>query len=224
MKKTFKNYIFSRQIILVSAVFLICFVFTTYLHTSLAKKEALVQAQAISNQLFSSMYQVMKKGWSRDDVMLFTNSLENNFQGSNYEVNIYRADKVKAIYGEIKEKEKDITLVDVLNGKIDKLDSFNNNIVRNILPLKAITDCKACHPNVNEGDILGVIEVKQNLNSIFDETKYQFIAFFLVIIPIFYILAFISSRYTTKKITDNLELFHGKVESINSIQDFKEFD
>ena len=43
MKKTFKNYIFSRQIILVSAVFLICFVFTTYLHTSLAKKEALVQ-------------------------------------------------------------------------------------------------------------------------------------------------------------------------------------
>src|SRR5574344_1248797 len=181
MKKTFKNYIFSRQIILVSAVFLICFVFTTYLHTSLAKKEALVQAQAISNQLFSSMYQVMKKGWSRDDVMLFTSSLDDNFQGSNYEINIYRADKVKAIYGEIKEKEKDITLVDVLNGKIEKFDNFKDNIVRNILPL---------------------IEVKQNLNSIFEETKYQFIAFFLVIIPIFYILAFISSRYTTKKITD----------------------
>ncbi len=224
MKKTFKNYIFSRQIILVSAVFLICFVFTTYLHTSLAKKEALVQAQAISNQLFSSMYQVMKKGWSRDDVMLFTSSLDDNFQGSNYEINIYRADKVKAIYGEIKEKEKDITLVDVLNGKIEKFDNFKDNIVRNILPLKATTDCKACHTNVNDGDVLGVIEVKQNLNSIFEETKYQFIAFFLVIIPIFYILAFISSRYTTKKITDNLELFHGKVESINSIQDFKEFN
>ncbi|BAK73912.1 MAG: GGDEF and EAL domain-containing protein [Arcobacter sp.] len=224
MNKTFKNYIFSRQIILVSAIFLLCFIFSTYLHTSLTKDEALNHSKAISNQIFSSMYQVMRKGWSRDDVMMFTKSLEDNFQSSNYEINIYRGDKVKQLFGEIEEKAKDATLVDVLNGKIDKLDSFNNNIVRNILPLKATQDCKSCHVNSQVGDVLGVLEVKQNLNSIFLESKYQFIAFFLIIIPIFYILAFISSRYTTKKITDNLDLFNEKVENINSIQDFKEFD
>ena len=41
MPKTFKNYIFSGQIILVSIIFLICFVFSTYLHTTLTKQEAL---------------------------------------------------------------------------------------------------------------------------------------------------------------------------------------
>lgn len=224
MNKTFKNYIFSRQIILVSIIFLICFIFSTYLHTTLTKQEALNHSKAISNQIFSSMYQVMRKGWSKDDVKLFTKSLEDNFESSNYEINIYRGDKVKQLFGEIEEKAKDFTLVDVLNGKINKLDSFENNIVRNILPLKAKQDCISCHVNAQVGDTLGVLEVKQNLNSIFLESKYQFIAFFLIIIPIFYLLAFISSRYTTKRITNSLTLFSDKVKNINSVQDFKAFD
>lgn len=224
MNKTFKNYIFSRQIILVSAIFVICFMFSTYLHTTLTKEEAVKHSKAISDQIFSSMYQVMRKGWSKDDVQLFTKSLEKNFQSSNYEINIYRGDKVKQLFGEIEEKQKDTTLIDVLNGKKTNLQTSENNIIRHINPLIATPDCKACHVNVNVGDVLGVLEVKQNLNSIFKESKYQFIAFFIIIIPIFYILAFISSRYTTNRIEENLNLFNEKVESINSIQDFKEFD
>lgn len=224
MNKTFKNYIFSRQIILVSAIFVICFMFSTYLHTTLTKEEAVKHSKAISDQIFSSMYQVMRKGWSKDDVQLFTKSLEKNFQSSNYEINIYRGDKVKQLFGEIEEKQKDTTLIDVLNGKKTNLQTSENNIIRHINPLVATPDCKACHVNVNVGDVLGVLEVKQNLNSIFKESKYQFIAFFIIIIPIFYILAFISSRYTTNRIEENLNLFNEKVESINSIQDFKEFD
>ncbi|MEZ4694239.1 MAG: hypothetical protein R2837_09685 [Aliarcobacter sp.] len=73
MNKTFKNYIFSRQIILkLSTIFIICFMFSTYLHTTLTKEEALKHSKAISEQIFSSMYQVMRKGWSKDDVQLFT--------------------------------------------------------------------------------------------------------------------------------------------------------
>ena len=224
MKKTFKNYIFSRQVILVSLIFLICFIFSTYLHTTLTKQEALNQSKAISNQVFSSMYQVMKKGWSKEDVVVFTKSLEHNFESTNYEINIYRGDKVRQLFGDIEEKAKDSTLVDILNGKIEKLDNFQNNVVRNILPLKANNDCKTCHINAEVGDVLGVLEVKQNLNSIFVESKYQYIAFFLIIIPIFYALAFLSTRFTTKQILESLSLFNNKVQNINSVQDFKAFD
>ncbi|WP_368029843.1 putative bifunctional diguanylate cyclase/phosphodiesterase [Arcobacter sp. s6] len=224
MSKTFKNYIFSRQILLVSIIFLICFLFSTYLHTTLTKQEALNHSKAISNQIFSSMFQVMKKGWSKDDVNIFTKSLEDNFVSSNYEINIYRSQKVKEIFGEINEKAKDKTLVDILNGDAKNFESFENNIVRTIMPLIVKPDCMACHTNVKEGDILGVLEVKQDLNSIFSESKYQFIAFFLIIIPLFYITAFLSSRYTSKQIVDNLILFNDKVKKINSVQDFREFD
>jgi diguanylate cyclase (GGDEF)-like protein len=224
MKKTFKNYIFSRQIILVTLIFLICFIFSTYLHTTLTKQEALKHSDAISNQVFSSMYQVMRKGWSKDDVKLFTKSLEKNFESSNYEINLYRGDKVRQLFGDIDEKAKDSTLVDILNGKIEKHDNFQNNIVRNIMPLKAKVECTACHVNVQVGEVLGALEVKQDLNSIFTESKYQYIAFFLIIVPIFYILAFLSTRYTTRQILDSLSLFNDKVRNINSVQDFKAFD
>ena len=224
MKKTFKNYIFSSKILLVSVIFLICFIFSTYLHTTLAKEEALKHSTSISNQIFSSMYQVMRKGWSKEDVALFSKSLEDNFKDSNYEINIYRSDMVKELFGDIKEKKKDQTLIDILNGKNVQLTYFENNISRNILPLKAKQECTSCHTNVKAGDILGAVEVKQNLNTVFRESKYQYIGFFLIIIPIFYLAAFISSRYTTKKITTNLDKFNEKVERINSIQDFKQFD
>ncbi|MBP7769690.1 MAG: bifunctional diguanylate cyclase/phosphodiesterase [Aliarcobacter sp.] len=224
MAKSFKNYIFSKQIVLVSIIFLICFIFSTYLHTTLTKKEALNHSEAISNQIFSSMYQVMRKGWSKDDVRMFSQSLEDNFVNSNYEINIYRTQKVKEIFGDIEENTKDATLVNVLNGEIKNFESFKNNIVRTIIPLEVKADCISCHVNTKEGDILGAIEVKQDLNSIFDESNFQFIAFFLIIIPIFYLSAYLSSRYTSSQVINSLALFNNKVENINSIQDFKEFN
>ncbi|MGP2656065.1 putative bifunctional diguanylate cyclase/phosphodiesterase [Malaciobacter sp. WC5094] len=224
MQKTFKNYIFSNKIILVSIIFILCFIFSTYLHTTLTKKEALKHSDTISNQVFSSMYQIMRKGWSREDLNLFTKSLEENFKNSNYDINIYRSKSLEELFGKIKENPKDETLKNVLLGKHSEIKSFENNIVRNIMPLKANQECIKCHTNVKEGDTLGIVEVNQDLNTIFNESKFQYIIFFLIIIPIFYISAFVSSRYTTKKITKSLSLFRQKVESINSIDDFKKFD
>ncbi|PKN13965.1 MAG: GGDEF-domain containing protein, partial [Deltaproteobacteria bacterium HGW-Deltaproteobacteria-24] len=141
MRKTFKNYIFSRQIILVTIIFFICFAFSTYLHTTLTKKEALAHSENISNQVFSSMYQVMRKGWSKQDVELFTQSLKDNFKDSNYNINIYRSQTVAELFGEVKENTKDNILINILEGKQEELFYFQDDIIRNILPLHARSEC-----------------------------------------------------------------------------------
>jgi diguanylate cyclase (GGDEF)-like protein len=166
----------------------------------------------------------MRKGWSKEDVELFTQSLKENFQSSNYTINIYRSQTVKELFGEVPESSKDNILLNILDGKKEQLNYFENDTIRNILPMHAKQECLSCHVNASAGDVLGVIEVKQNLGMMFAESKYQFIVFFLIIIPIFYLVAFISSRYTSKKLTRSLTIFNKKVESINSIQDFKQFD
>lgn len=222
MKRTFKSYFFTSKIILVSVIFFICFIFSTYLHTSLTKKEALKHADTISNQIFSSMYQVMRKGWSKEDVELFSRSLKHNFSETNYSINIYRAPIVKELFGNTHEPTKDTTLISVLNGA-ETYKSFENNRVRNIMPLVAKSECLFCHANAKVGDTLGVIELRQDLNNLFLETKYQYIAFFLIIIPLFFIPAYISSRYSSKKVTQNLEIFGNRVQNINSMKDFSNF-
>ena len=65
MPKTLKNFIFSINIVLLSTLFIVVLLFTSYLHTTLAQENAIKHSNIVSNQIFSSMYQVMKKGWSR---------------------------------------------------------------------------------------------------------------------------------------------------------------
>lgn len=224
MKRTFEHYIFSSRIILVSIIFIICFLFSTYLHTSLTKEVAITNSNTISNQIFSSMYQVMRKGWSKEEMNLFSQSLKNNFEDTNYDINIYRSDEVKKMFGTRIENKKDQTLITILNAEEEPLTYFNNNIVRNIKPLVATNECLMCHSTSKKGDILGVIDIKQDLNNILRQSKYDFITFFMIIIPIFILIAYITSRQTSRKITTSINQFHQKVEKINSVQDFKDFN
>lgn len=221
--RTLKNFIFSINIVLLSILFILVFIFTTYLHTKLAQESALKHANAVSNQVFSSMYQVMKKGWSREDLNDFMHSLKNNFNDSDYTINIYRGEKVKEAFGEVSENKKDEFVEKVLkNGQ--KLTFANRESLRNLLPLNAKKECLSCHSNSKEGDTLGVIDVEQNLIDIIKETFLKYVYFFLIVLPIFAFAAFITAKYTTMRITDSLKLFNKKVQNINSIQDFKEFD
>jgi diguanylate cyclase (GGDEF)-like protein len=221
--KTLKNFIFSINVTLLTILFVLIFAFTTYLHTSLAEKNSIKHANAISSQVFSSMYQVMKRGWSREDLNDFMHSLNENFDESNYVINIYRGEKVKEVFGEVEEKKRD-DLVNSVFKSGQKFTSSQDKIIRNLLPLNAKKECLSCHVNANEGDTLGVIEVQQDLIDVIKETFLDYVYFFLIVLPIFILAAFLSSRYTTSKITDSLKLFNKKVQNINSIEDFKEFD
>lgn len=221
--KSLKNFIFSINVVLLSILFVIVFLFTTYLHTSLARESALEHANAVSNQVFSSMYQVMKRGWSREDLNDFMHSLKENFDDSDYTINIYRGDKIKEVFGEVTEQPRDRYINAVFaNGERVELSEMQN--LRNLMPLNAKKECLSCHVNANIGDTLGIIEVKQNLIDIIEETFLEYVYFFLIVVPLFVLAAFLSSRYTTSKITDALKLFNKKVQNINSMKDFKEFD
>ena len=224
MQKSFKTYIFSSKVILVSIIFGICFVFSTYIHSTLTKEKAIEHSTTISNQVFSSMYQIMRKGWSKEDLELFTNSLEENFKNSDYKINIYRSKSVEDMFGKVKENKKDETLIQILNGEKTKTKFLSDNQVRNILPLKANNECMKCHSNAKEGEVLGVVEVTQDLSGIFYDSRVQYITFFLIILPLFIVITYFLSRYTTNKVTKSLDLFKTRVKSINSVDDFKQFN
>jgi len=223
LPKTLKNFIFAINIILLSSLFVIVFIVTTYLHTSLAQKNAIKHANAVSNQVFSSMYQVMKRGWSKEELNDFMFSLKENFDDSDYEINIYRSELVKELFGEVNEKEKDPLVREVLLSGV-KINRGDMKTVRNLLPLNAKQECLSCHVNAKVGDTLGVIDVEQNLVDIIQETFLDYVYFFFIVIPLFMLAAFLASRYTSKHITSSLDLFRAKVENINSIKDFKAFD
>lgn len=77
--KTLKNYFRASMIAITLVMFIVYYAFSSYLHTTLTIKENKQLASAVSEQVFGSMYQVMRKGWVREDLELFIQSTQESF-------------------------------------------------------------------------------------------------------------------------------------------------
>lgn len=222
MQKTFKNFIFSIHLLLLIVIFTLCFAFSAYFFVSVLNEKTLKNSDTISNQIYTSMYQVMKLGWSRNDLNNFSKTLNENFKDSEYSVHIYRNNNVMQQYGTVSERIKDDSVIKSLNsGKT--IEAFENNISRKIIPIHAKQECLSCHKNVKVSDTLGVIDIETDLSDIFSELGTKYVWFFIFALFVFSIGAYISSRFTTEKIVKAINSFQKRVEHIDSIEDFKQF-
>jgi len=222
LKKSLKNFIFSAHLILLITIFTLCFLFSLYIFMSIYKEKSLDNAQILSNQIHNSMYEVMKLGWSREDLNRFSDNLQQSFKQSEYEVHIYRNKNVVELFGNVQERRKDLSVEDVLlRGK--DYDSFENNISRKIIAIKAKEDCLSCHTNVKIDDTLGVIDIQTDLSDVLNQISTKYLFFFLLTFVFFIVGAFIASRFTTKKVVKSIDKFQKKIEHIDSIEDFKQF-
>jgi len=223
MIKTLKNY-FRISILAISILlFLIFYFFSSNIHTNLTITENEKISQSLSKQVFNSMYQVMRKGWTRDELTEFMGNIKSSFEESSYKIDIFRAKKVEDIFGKIEQAEitKDIQYV------FDNKSEFNlskDNKIKIITPILAKQECLSCHTNSQENDILGAVKVEYDFSYIIDETKHNYFLFSLIILPIMILSAFFISGNLLKKINLSITNFKDKIENINSVKDFKRLD
>ena len=223
MIKTLKNY-FRISILAISILlFLIFYFFSSNIHTNLTITENEKISQSLSKQVFNSMYQVMRKGWTRDELTEFMGNIKSSFEESSYKIDIFRAKEVEDIFGKIEQAEitKDVQYV------FDNKSEFNlskDNKIKIITPILAKQECLSCHTNSQENDILGAVKVEYDFSYIIDETRHNYFLFSLIILPIMILSAFFISGNLLKKINLSITNFKDKIENINSVKDFKRLD
>ncbi len=223
MPKTLKNFIFITMAALTLLIFSGIYLFSNYLHATLAKQEAVKTSDAISSQVFATMYQVMSKGWSRDEMEQFLASTKDAFASTSHTIDIYRGHSVEALYGVIEQQPMTENVLQAFRDG-NKMISQQGGVVTTIMPLQAKQECLLCHTNVQTGDVLGVIKVSNDLSSITRENNIQYAIFFLIALPFVLVLSFSLSRYVSRKLDKSIGRFNAKVESVNSVKDFKNLD
>ena len=223
MPKTLKNFIFVTMMFLTIAIFSAIYLFSSYLHTTLSKQEAVKTSDAIALQVFATMYQVMSKGWSREEMESFLGSTKEAFASTSHTIDIYRGRGVEELFGKIDQKEPDTLIMEAFNSG-NQVVNQEEGIIRTIMPLVAKNECLICHLNTKQGDVLGVIDVTNDLSSITAETDTRYMIFFLIALPFVILLSFILSRYVSKKLDRSIGRFDRKVESVNTVKDFKNMD
>ncbi|WP_373071755.1 putative bifunctional diguanylate cyclase/phosphodiesterase [Sulfurimonas sp.] len=205
------------------SLFIVFYFFSSYIHTNLTIEENQKISESLSKQVFNSMYQVMRKGWSRKDLKKFLDETKSSFDGSNYDVEIFRGEKVEKIFGEIEQNKITKDVQKVFDTKT-KLSSSTNESTKIITPIIAKNECVKCHVNVTEGDILGVVRVEYNFKDIIENTKHKYFIFSLIILPLMIVIVYFLAKNLLNKINLSLNSFEDKVNSINSVKDFKKIE
>jgi len=223
MPKSLKNFIFVAMMLLTFLIFTSIYIFSSYLHTALSKDEAIKTSDAVASQIFTSMYQVMRRGWSREEMTAFLDSIQHSFKESSSQINIYRGKSVEELFGAIEQKPFGENISAVFgNGK--KIVSKESNLVSIIMPLAATKECLSCHVNAKESAVLGVMEIRHDLAAMIKGTENRYVFFFLMALPFVMLIAFLLSRYVDKKLRRSISDFSKKVAMVNTIKDFKNLD
>ncbi len=218
--KTLKNYFRLSNIVITFSLFLIFYLFSSYVHTNLTVKENQKISESLSKQVFNSMYQVMRKGWSREELQDFIHNTKSSFQTSSYDVEIYRSSNVEKLFGKIEQGEITPDIQNVFQTK-QKLSTSDNKHTKIITPITAKNECLSCHVNVKENDILGAVKIEYDFSDLIEQTKMEYLKFSLIILPLMLLISYFISLHLLKKINLSITYFEDKIKSINSVKDFK---
>ena len=141
-----------------------------------------------SRVIFHSIYEGLKKGWTRKDI----EELLNKYHEEGMNVKIFNVKEIKKVLKEVPElKNKEETIV---KGK--------EYVFRYFYLLKAKKECLTCHTKLKPGDVLGILEIDVNYSKEMDFVRSVIIAFF-AIVAIFllletYIIGYLQGRKITK--------------------------
>ncbi len=190
---------------------------------SVTEQKAIEQTRSIAKHTFNDMYQIMRKGWTREEVLEFLKGIDEAYKNIDIEVNIFRGEVVSELFGKIKEQKMSKEVIRAFEEKTDIFLRKNNKLIY-IYPLKANKECLKCHINAKEGDVLGVIEVIQDISGPIATIKESMLKIAIFTLPVPLAGALFVVLVITRKIENSLERLDKSINNIHRVSDLKSLD
>ncbi len=175
-------------------------------------------SDAVAHEIHNSMLQLMQRGWTRNELREFLESVKGMSGQLPIEVEIFRGEAVERDYGVIEQPVKGRNIVDSFQTG-DAITYKPYPIIINVYPIKAEDRCLECHPHARPGEVLGVMKIRQDISPAIDEAKRKFTLFFFILLPIPFIMAGAVATFLNARIKRSTVSFHEKVSEINTVKD-----
>ncbi|GAB4538984.1 MAG: diguanylate cyclase [Thermodesulfovibrionia bacterium] len=216
--KDLKGFLVWGAVIGSVAMFTIVFFTVSYWYRLNVKSDVMRTSRSIADMTYTTLYHVMKKGWTHDEVKEIIESQKELFKRTPYNVEIFRGQLVEEIYGTIRQPTIDKDVFDVFNRGIEGLTEEDNRI-RYLFPLKARRECFDCHTNAKAGDVLGVIEIRTDVSNTLREGYKKIIWVMLLLFPIPLIGSFIVANLLSNKVKRSVEALKERIINVNKVSD-----
>lgn len=184
------------------------------------RENARQSSAAVAQVAFNGMYQVMSTGWTRKQVEQFLAAVSGSAQDTSISIQIYRGPVVVADHGEISQPPFDARLLAVLNSGKAETDALDGGI-RYLMPLVAEDRCLRCHASAEAGQVLGIIDVKQDFAPLVSRARIDFLWWLGAIAPLAMLVAAAVVWQVNRRIERSLELVDQAVSEVNAVADLR---
>ncbi len=177
----------------------------------------------VSRQVFSSMYQVMKRGWKRGDLLEFVRTMETSYQDTPLRVNIYRGDLVERLFGSVPEPRRNAAVIkSIKTGRTITYQRGGDAVF--VHPVRAERECLRCHVNAKEGDVLGVIETRFETGTLMETVNRRIFATGTFLLPVNLLLALLSSALIHRAVRRLKRSVEEGISQISSVENIDKIE
>jgi len=198
------------------------FIILSQVYERTLREDARQVSGILARHTFTSMYQIMSRGWARHDVEQFIQGVKKGLEDEPMDVTIYRAPRVEELYGQIQQPTPDKAVQEAFQSGAPSSHPSPDGI-RHLYPLKAEQRCLRCHTNASVDDVLGVIEVRQDLTEVLSRARSRFIVGALFVAPLPLLLALLVANMIGRRISLAVDDVRTNVEKINRVDDLTTF-
>lgn len=222
--KSLQGFILSASVLTACLFFGGSYWLFTRVHQDALQRAAVEQAGVLARMAFQSMTQVMFAGWDRGQLLEFAESTRASLAGSRSSITLYRGELVAEHYGELDQPPKDALATAALQrGEIGQA-MVDGDMVRYVFPLKAEARCLVCHGNARIGDVLGAIDVRQDMAGSFGAARDEFLSTMLWVAPVPFLAALLIVLRLNVRIGRSVDTLRRRVESISRVDDLRHFN
>ena len=218
--RSIKGLLLAAGVLFSVALFATTHIVVSGIYDRSVRDDAIKDASVFAELTFNSMFELMSTGWNRKQLENFVDAIQKSVDKSQRQIDIYRAPKVSELFGEIKQKPFDAEILGALaDGK--NLRKDDHDIIRVVYPLKAQEICLKCHVNASVGDVLGVIDVRQNVAQSIESHRKRFTYAFAPIIPVALIATLLMVAYIKRRLGRSIDTLASDIRAVNKLSDLR---
>ena len=201
------------SVVITAAVYLA----TETVFTQAVQRSAVQNARVLADGTFNAMYQIMRQGWTREQLNEFLDSL-NQRADPGAVINVYRGERVNALFGPLAQPAPDQAAQAAFDTRRTQVEA-GAQLVRYDRPLIASAECLQCHVNAEAGDVLGVLSIRQPIGPMIDQAHDQLVNRLMVIVPAPLLVALLIAGFLSWRLGRSLRRLNRSVEQVNRVED-----
>jgi diguanylate cyclase (GGDEF)-like protein len=184
------------------------------------RDNALKTSESVARITFGAMYELMSSGWRREQAESFLRATHDATNDSMMKIQIYRGLLVEDRFGEIEQPAVDAELAAALqDGKRRRVDTANT--VRYIYPLVAEEKCLRCHRNAQVGNVLGAVDVEQDMAQLLQRAQRDLLLTLLAVLPFLLGFATAAVWWVSRRIERSVDAVRQSFDNVNAVRDLQ---